>query len=155
MWQTDQHQARNSNRMATRFRARWLILVLIPSALLAAVATSLMIASSSGSITRANYDKIEVGTTTLQEVHDLLRTESISIGRQPGEFSAGGLGERTGGPWLIFPKDGASNMPFPPSCQIGVIVDEHDLVRWKWFYQPTAWDVFDRLVYRIKQAVNR
>ncbi len=140
--------------MAKRFRGRWLILVLIPLALLAVLATSLMIALSSGSITRTNFDKIEVGTTTLQEVQDLLGTQSVSVSRQPNEFSEGGLDKGIGGAWIVFPKDGASNMPFPPCCQIAVIVDEHDLVRWKWFHQPTAWDVFGRLVYRTKQAVG-
>ncbi len=126
--------------MTKRFRVRRLILVLMSLALLAVLATSLMISLSSGSITRANYDKIEVGTTTLQQVRDLLGTESISIGSQRDAFST-----------VVFPKKkGALDLPFPPSCQIGVMVDEHNLVRRKWFHQPTAWDVYYRILYRVK-----
>ena len=131
--------------MMKRMRGRRLILILTPIALFAIVAGTAWQPQSSGTITRANYDKIDVGTTTFQQVYNLLQSDRMIIG-------AGGEGEDG---WILFAEDEDSPNPqFLPSCEIRIDCDCNGKVRKKWFHYPTVGEVFDRLVNRTRLALG-
>ena len=132
--------------MAKRFWAQWLILASISLALFAVVTTWLMVASRSGRITKANYDKIEVGTTTIQQVRELLRCEHTSEVVFDDHFS--------GDTGLCFREGKSPDLQFVPCREIYVVLDYDRIVK-KSFYQPTLADVIERLVYRARQIPTR
>lgn len=119
--------------------------MLVPSTLFAVVAAFLVFAPSSGRITRANFDKIEVGTTTFQQVYDLLQSDRMIIG-------AGGDSE---GAFILFAEhEDSPNPQLLPSCEIRIDCDDNGRVRKKWFHYPTMGEVFGPLVDRIKLALG-
>jgi len=132
--------------MKRLFKRRWLFLALIPPVFLAVFAVWLFVVPDSGSITRANYDKIDEGATTFQHLNDLFRNKHVYVT---------GLGTTTGETWVCFREEFPPDEQFPPGCEIRVIFSADSRVYKKSFYQPTAKDIYDRLLYRIKRAIAR
>jgi hypothetical protein len=128
--------------MKKRFSRRWLLIILLPVLSIAVVPASRLFVPSSRVITRANFDKIHEGTTTIQEVTDLLRGEHISVVPFDDHVS--------GDTGLCF-RDGESpDLQFAPCYEIYVVLDYHRIAK-KSFYQPTFADVIERLTCRMRQ----
>jgi hypothetical protein len=129
--------------MARLFRRRWPILVLVPIVLLAGAYVWMLTLPSSGCITKANYDRIQVDMT-IKEVNEI-------------------LGEDAANPIMRLWEDGhrsqaaalyvAVGTEIMPRASIWLEIAEDRVVS-KQFNPPNGWEICDRTLAPMLVAIG-